>query len=50
MLGGCSDSHLRRLTARGLVEVRYMGRHRRILYSSLVAYVSGLPDAPEAAA
>lgn len=50
LLGDCSDRHLRRLTAAGHIEVRYMGTRRRIVMSSLRAYVAGLPEDPAVSA
>lgn len=50
ILGGCSDTHLRRLTAAGKVTIKYDGRLRRVVYSSLVAYVDSLTEDPAVSA
>lgn len=45
---GCSDTYLRHLTREGFVEVRYVGKHRRVVLKSLHDYVKGLPQDPAA--
>ena len=49
ILGGCSDTYLRRLTADGSVKVVYLGTHRRVVYASLVDLVGSLPQEPAVA-
>lgn len=46
ILGGCSDTTLRRLTGDGRIKVVYLGSHRRVVYASLVDLVSHLPEDP----
>lgn len=46
ILGGCSDTYLRKLTADGLIKVVYLGSHRRVVYASLVDLVEALPEDP----
>lgn len=48
LLGDCSDTHLRRLTAQGHIDVVYVGSHRRVVVESLRRYVAGLPQEPAA--
>jgi excisionase family DNA binding protein len=42
----CSDTHLRRLVARGLIVQKFDGNRRRFPVASLEAYVDGLSEDP----
>lgn len=49
-LVGCSIWTMYSLLGQGVIENRYLGRKRLVLYASLKAYIEGLPvDAPESA-
>lgn len=47
---GLSTASIYELANKGLVETRYFGRKRLVVYASLRAYVEALPADPEAAA